>query len=194
MLKTALLFSTLFIWQKQLALSFALSRAARHGVVCLFSTEANEDPFDSYDVLDQMQGLATKDTLVGTGEEVKNGDVVTVAYKGRLMSTGKQFDEGVGYSFPLGQGKVIPGWDQGLIGMKVGGKRSLRIPPSLAYGDRGARDVIPPGAHIEFDCELKSIASNPVEATFAQINISKERMIGFAVLTAFLAISPFLPQ
>lgn len=176
--------------------SFTFSRAImrpRQGsdVVCR-SSVSPEDNFDNYDVLNQLQGLAIKDTLIGTGEEAKRGDVVTVAYEGRLIPSGKKFDEGVGFSFPLGKSKVIPGWEQGIVGMKVGGKRSLRIPPSLAYGDRGARDVIPPGAHIEFDCELKSIASNPIEAAMAQVNMSTERIAGFAVIFLIWALAPLL--
>ena len=73
--------------------------------------------------------------------------------------------------------------------MKVGGKRSLKIPPQLAYGNRGAKDVIPPGAHLEFDCELVSIASNPIEGAIAQINMQPERLLGFAALTALLIFS-----
>ena len=73
--------------------------------------------------------------------------------------------------------------------MKVGGKRSLRIPPSLAYGNRGAKDVIPPGAHLEFDCELVSIAGNPIEGAIAQINMQPERIIGFVLLTILLVVS-----
>ena len=73
--------------------------------------------------------------------------------------------------------------------MKVGGKRSLKIPPSLAYANRGAKDVIPPGAHLEFDCELISIASNPIEGAMAQINMQPERMIGFALLTVLMVVS-----
>eukprot|EP00985_Skeletonema_marinoi_P022612 scaffold14535_cov198-Skeletonema_marinoi.AAC.1 len=111
--------------------------------------------FDEYSQTDPDQDLAYEDTLVGTTDGVAmEGKFVTVAYKGQLMSNKKVFDEGQ-ISFRLGDNKVIKGWDRGLIGMKVGGKRVLKIPPQLAYGDRGAGDVIPGGAHLQFDCESK---------------------------------------
>lgn len=202
-MKATLRLTILFVIHQHQVWSFApQTRHAVSSTLCSTDTGVETtNRFDTYDAQDPAQGLVMKDTLIGTGHEAQKGDVVTVAYEGRLMSTGTKFDEGIGFSFPLGEGKVIPGWDQGLVGMKVGGKRSLRIPPSLAFGERGARDkrdvggdVIPPNAHLEFDCELKSIASNPFEATLAQINMSRERMAGFAILTAFLALSPFLPQ
>lgn len=147
------------------------------------------DPFESYQQSPDQQ-LRVKDTVIGDGEVAQNGKVLTVAYQGRLMSTGKQFDQGEGYSFRLGEGKVIPGWEQGLLGMKVGGKRTLRIPPNLAYAERGAKDVIPPNSHLEFDCELISIASNPFEEALAQVNLQKERVITFVLLLILLIASP----
>ena len=72
------------------------------------------DPFQNYSIADPAQQLATKDEIVGSGPEAKTGDVVTIAYKGRLMSTGKQFDFGEGFTFKLGSGRVLPGWEQGL--------------------------------------------------------------------------------
>jgi hypothetical protein len=78
--------------------------------------------------------------------------------------------------------------------MKVGGKRTLRIPPSLAYADRGARDVIPPGSHLEFDCELTGVASNAVEEALSQVNMRPERFITFALIVGLLAASGSFPQ
>jgi hypothetical protein len=74
--------------------------------------------------------------------------------------------------------------------MKVGGKRSLRITPNLAYAERGAGDVIPGGAHLEFDCELVSIASGPMEEALAQVNMQPERIITFFLLLVLLAVAP----
>uniref|UniRef100_A0A7R9WWY8 peptidylprolyl isomerase n=1 Tax=Craspedostauros australis TaxID=1486917 RepID=A0A7R9WWY8_9STRA len=167
--------------------------ALRSGSNPLEVVDDESNAFEAYSVTDPNQGLATKDTVVGTGEAAKTGDVITVAYAGRLMSNGKQFDAGAGFSFKLGEGRVMPGWEQGISGMRVGGKRTLRIPPGLAYGERGASDVIPPNSHLEFDCELKGIASNPIEATLQQLNWQKERVITFALLLILLAASPTLP-
>ncbi len=96
----------------------------------------------------------------GTGPEAKSGDNVTVHYVGTLTN-GSKFDSsrdrGKGFPFPLGGGRVIKGWDQGVAGMKVGELRKLTIPPSLAYGERGFPPVIPPGSTLVFEVELLSI-------------------------------------
>jgi protein-disulfide isomerase len=105
-------------------------------------------------------GLVNKDAVVGPGAAVKSGDTVSVHYVGTLTD-GKEFDSsrkhGKPFDFQVGAGHVIKGWEQGLVGMKVGGKRTLTIPPALAYGDRGAGGVIPPDATLFFDIELVSI-------------------------------------
>ncbi|MDB4938413.1 MAG: Periplasmic thiol:disulfide interchange protein DsbA [Labilithrix sp.] len=105
-------------------------------------------------------GLVVKDTTVGTGAAVKSGDTVTVHYVGTLTD-GTEFDSsrksGQPFSFGVGKGQVIKGWDQGLIGMKVGGRRKLTIPSDLAYGDRGMAGAIPPKSTLFFDIELLSI-------------------------------------
>lgn len=101
------------------------------------------------------------DEEVGTGPEAKKGDQVSVHYTGRLTD-GTKFDSsrdrGQPFSFPLGAGRVIRGWDYGVAGMKVGGKRKLTIPPEEGYGARGTPGgPIPPGATLEFDVELLKI-------------------------------------
>jgi len=103
-------------------------------------------------------GLQFWDMKVGTGPKALRGETVRVHYTGWLTN-GKKFDSSVDkpFSFDLGVGQVIKGWDEGVAGMRVGGKRQLRIPPDLAYGDRGAAGVIPPNATLIFDVELVGI-------------------------------------
>ncbi len=102
-------------------------------------------------------GLKYVDLVVGTGRQAELGDTATVHYTGWLEN-GKQFDSsrdrGEPFSFRVGAGRVIKGWDEGVQGMKVGGKRRLIIPPDLGYGARGAGSVIPPNATLTFEVEL----------------------------------------
>ncbi len=106
-------------------------------------------------------GLQYEDTVVGTGAQAQAGRNVTVHYTGWLYENGAQGakfdsskDRGEPFIFPLGAGMVIKGWDEGVQGMKEGGKRTLIIPANLGYGARGAGGVIPPNATLKFDVEL----------------------------------------
>lgn len=104
--------------------------------------------------------IKIEDTVIGTGAEAADRKSLTVNYTGWLADSGLQFDTTVGkqpFTFILGTGQVIPGWDQGLRGMKVGGKRTLIIPPGLAYGAQGAADTIPPNATLKFEIELLDV-------------------------------------
>jgi FKBP-type peptidyl-prolyl cis-trans isomerase len=111
--------------------------------------------------------LIKKDMTRGEGAEAKAGQQVTVHYTGWLYDEtapeqkGKKFDSsrdrGMAFDFPLGEGRVIKGWDEGVQGMKVGGHRTLIIPPAMGYGKRGAGGVIPPNATLVFDVELLGI-------------------------------------
>lgn len=105
-------------------------------------------------------GLKIEDLKIGSGAEAKPGNTVTVNYLGTLINGTKfdsSYDRGQSFSFLLGGGQVIPGWDQGLLGMKVGGKRKLTIPPTLAYGERGVPGAIPPNSTLIFEVELLGI-------------------------------------
>ncbi|HVV63022.1 MAG TPA: FKBP-type peptidyl-prolyl cis-trans isomerase [Pseudolabrys sp.] len=109
-------------------------------------------------------GLQIIDTTVGTGPSPKRGQTVEVHYTGWLYENGTKgakFDSSVDrnepFDFPLGMGRVIKGWDEGVASMKVGGKRTLIIPPALGYGARGAGGVIPPNATLMFDVELLGV-------------------------------------
>jgi peptidylprolyl isomerase len=107
---------------------------------------------------DPPSELDIVDISEGDGAEAQSGQTVRVHYVGVAFSTGEEFDaswnRGEPLEFRLGAGRVIPGWDQGLVGMKVGGRRQLTIPPDLAYGDRGAGGVIKPGETLIFVCDL----------------------------------------
>jgi FKBP-type peptidyl-prolyl cis-trans isomerase len=105
-------------------------------------------------------GLKYVDQKTGEGDEAKAGDVVTVHYTGWLTD-GKKFDSSLDrnqpFTFQLGAGQVIEGWDKGVAGMKVGGKRKLTIPPGLAYGNRAVGGVIPPNSTLVFEVELLGV-------------------------------------
>jgi peptidylprolyl isomerase len=105
--------------------------------------------------------LVVKDLKAGTGAEAKSGDQVSVQYIGVLYDNGSKFDSsydhGQPFSFQLGAGKVIAGWDQGVAGMKVGGRRELIIPPDLAYGAQGQPPTIPANATLAFVIDLVSV-------------------------------------
>ena len=106
-------------------------------------------------------GLQYWDIVTGTGAQAAPGSNVKVHYSG-FLTTGEKFDSsrdrGEPFSFSLGAGEVIKGWDEGVAGMKVGGKRQLRIPPALAYGSSGAGGTIPPNATLIFDVELLDVS------------------------------------
>ena len=108
--------------------------------------------------------LVVQDLIVGKGKQAKAGETVAVQYAGVLFDNGKEFDAswngsrpGKPFEFPLGGGQVIPGWDRGVVGMKVGGRRKLIIPSDLAYGAQGYPPDIPPNAALIFDIDLKKI-------------------------------------
>jgi FKBP-type peptidyl-prolyl cis-trans isomerase FkpA len=108
----------------------------------------------------EVQDLEVKDLAVGTGAEAAIGKKITVHYSGWLTS-GKKFDSSIDhnapFSFELGTGRVIQGWDKGIVGMKVGGKRRLLIPPMLGYGSNGVGKLIPPNSTLVFEVDLLNV-------------------------------------
>lgn len=115
---------------------------------------------DVGDTVRTSSGLRYVDLKMGTGASPSTGKTAVVHYTGWL-TTGRKFDSSKDrnepFRFPIGQGRVIKGWDEGVSTMKIGGVRKLIIPPELAYGDRGAGSVIPPGATLIFEVELLSV-------------------------------------
>ncbi len=120
---------------------------------------APDSALDTSSFMETSTGLMMQDTLLGTGAEAVAGKTVSVHYVG-VLSDGRKFDSsrdrGVPFTFALGAGQVIKGWDEGVIGMKVGGKRVLVIPPDLAYGAAGV-GPIPPNATLIFEVELLGV-------------------------------------
>ena len=132
--------------------------------VAVAGIAASAAPARAQPVTTTSTGLGMIDTKVGTGPSPKPGQTVVVHYTGWLYEGGKRgkkfdssVDRGQPFEFPLGKGQVIPGWDEGVATMKVGGKRTLIIPPSLGYGSSGAGGVIPPNATLIFDIELLGV-------------------------------------
>jgi FKBP-type peptidyl-prolyl cis-trans isomerase len=114
----------------------------------------------------EPEDLIKEDLVVGTGDEAKDGDKVKVNYTGRLLKTNFMFDTSVGpgkkpFEFQIGKGGVIKGWDLGVVGMKVGGKRKLTIPSKLGYGDKGSPPKIPGKSTLVFEVELLSVNEAP---------------------------------
>lgn len=147
------------------------------------------DPFDNYTPGPDTD-LAWKDVVVGEGEPAGEGDVIVCAYTALLFANRKQFDKAGELVIKLGEGRALPGFEKGMFGVRAGGTRVLRIPPSLAYGDRGKSPSIPPNCDIEFEVEVARIARGQVMGQLAMFG--EVRLLGFVVLLGFLAISPML--
>ncbi len=137
--------------------------AALFSVAVLAAVQTQAQEKDKNKVKEKKVGdavLKYEDLKEGSGDEAKKGDTVEVHYTGWLTN-GKKFDSSVDrkmpFSFKLGEGRVIKGWDEGVAGMKVGGKRKLTIPPELGYGADGAGNVIPPNATLGFEVELLTV-------------------------------------
>ncbi len=157
------------------------------------------NPFDNYKPTDEQKEIAIKDTIIGSGYTVGVADAQLLEIKftskfvgGKFTANIKEFDV-PSMVFKTGEQRCMPGLEEGIQGMKVGGKRSVRVPPSKGYGDRWYRGVVPPNSHLEFDVELIQIAQSPVEEF--QIKLKQfgvERAVGATVCLGYLALSPFI--
>ena len=145
-----------------LAIMSALAITTIGGVSGFVSTTASAQTAGK--TMTTASGLQIIDSVAGTGASPKAGQTCVMHYTGWLYENGqkgKKFDSSVDrnepFEFPIGKGRVIAGWDEGVASMKVGGKRTLIIPPQLGYGARGAGGVIPPNATLMFDVELLAV-------------------------------------
>jgi len=156
-------------------------------------------PFDAYLPTETQIEVAYKDTLVGSGYTVgeKEKQVLTIKYTAIFIDNDstrkpKSFDFAENFVCKTGSNGILPGYEEGLAGMKVGGKRMIRVPPNKGYGDEWYKGTIPPNSHLEFDCELKSIAQTPQEEIMVQIeNFGTARLAGIIVFGGYLILSPF---
>ncbi len=124
------------------------------------SNVESEEIVSSEEEMEKVTELKIEDEVVGTGTEAISGKTVTVNYLGTLTDGTKfdsSYDRNEPFSFTLGAGEVIEGWDKGVVGMKIGGKRKLTIPSSMAYGDSGISGAIPGGATLVFEVELLKV-------------------------------------
>ena len=142
----------------------SVARAACALAIGLFAAACGGNSSTAPSATQPTAAFAQIELREGTGTTATTGRTVMVAYTGwlydpaRAESKGTQFDASTNFSFQLGAGRVIQGWDQGVVGMKVGGQRRLIIPPNLAYGSQGAGGVIPPNATLVFDITLINVS------------------------------------
>src|SRR5579872_1006627 len=153
-----------FSRRSALAVPFAATTAAAITGVTFTGVLALSESANAQQPVTTPSGLKYIDTQAGTGPSPKTGQTCVMHYTGWLYDNGKKgakfdssVDRGQPFEFPIGTGRVIKGWDEGVATMKVGGKRTLIIPPELGYGARGAGNVIPPNATLMFDVELLAI-------------------------------------
>jgi len=166
----------------------------------LFALEVVEedDPFEAYETTAEQTTVVVKDTEVGTGQAVdaSESQQLKLKYTATFLepNPGAQFDFSESFICKTNANKILPGFEEGLKGMKVGGKRTIRIPPNKGYGDQWYKGTIPPNSHLQFECELISIAQGPQEEFMEKLNdFGVARAIGIFVCVGYLAISPMLP-
>ena len=160
------------------------------------------DPFTSYKPSSDQTEIAIKDIKIGTGEEVlsSGSQLIQIGFQSRLID-GKYNKELKEFNIPrltfkTGEAKIVPGLEEGIYGMKVGGVRGVKVPPTKGYGSEWYRGIVPPNSHLEFqNVEILKIASSPVDEIQMKLEqFGVERAAGLVLLTAFLAISPILEK
>ena len=173
----------------------------------LSMSDAPAETDDGFEVT--LSGLKYKDEVVGDGEQPKEGNVVKVDYTGWLAASDFKFDSsvdrGIPFTFTIGKEQVIPGWDEGVATMKVGGKRTLIVPPRLGYGDQNiGGGLIPPDSTLKFDVELLEVKAGALAGLQASLETSAGGLLGnfganpftfFALLLVLVTVAPaFLPD
>jgi hypothetical protein len=180
--------------------AFVVSPSAKHvspsATIRWMSEEAmSMDPFASYKKGD-VTSVITKDLAMGSGDPVQDGNTIKVAFKGFILESGKVFEEG-DLTFKAGpEGRGMKAFKDGISGMRVGGKRLIRIPYKDAYGDVGSSSgKVPPMSDLEFEVEALEIKSSPIEAFMMQYELGANgRTYGLLACVAVLALSPLLPH
>eukprot|EP00978_Attheya_sp_CCMP212_P044022 scaffold297622_cov56-Attheya_sp.AAC.6 len=192
-MKSAILLSLFLAQACAFAPPFAIKNRISYQSPIVLSSEADSTtallPFDAYEL--GQESLEYKDTAFGSGEGAKEGDVVTVSFVGKLYPSGKQFSKNEEFIFEMGKGKAMPGFETGLAGSNVGTKRTLRVPPSLAFGASGAKGI-PRNSDLEMECEIKAIARSPAEKILANVGVDRAAIL--VVCVGLLALSPLLPS
>lgn len=172
-------------------------QSARFSALEVVDENASEDPFENYQTTEEQRTVEFKDFKIGSGYTV--GDEpeqqLVLKYTATFLepNPGGKFDFSESFVCKLGQNKVLPGFEEGLKGMKVGGKRTIKIPPNKGYGDQWYKGTIPPNSHLQFECELLKIAQTPQEEFMIALdNFGVGRAAGLVVCVGYLAVSPFL--
>ena len=160
------------------------------------------DPFSSYKPSSDQTDIAFTDIVIGTGEEVKptGSQMVQISFEtqtidGRYAKQLKEFNI-TALTFKTGVGGIISGLEEGIYGMKVGGVRGVKVPPTKGYGSEWYRGIVPPNSHLEFkNVKILKVASTPIEEIQMKVEqFGVERAVGVVMLTTFLAISPILEK
>ncbi|KAL3761465.1 hypothetical protein ACHAW5_001395 [Stephanodiscus triporus] len=159
------------------------------------------NPFDSYTPTDDQKEIAIKDIKIGSGYTVGSEDAQLLQIKFTSKFVGSKFTANIkefdvpSMVFKTGEQRCLPGLEEGIQGMKIGGTRSVRVPPNKGYGDSWYRGVVPPNSHLEFNVELVNIAQSPVEEFQMKVKqFGVERVIGATVCFLYLALSPLFDQ